>query len=64
MTDHPRFQVANGGPATARVCQAASLLLILIMVLAVLVQDIIGNADRVGTDPVRFDKRVRLVVVP
>ena len=49
---------------TARVCQIASLLLILMMVLYVLVQDVMRNSDQADADPVRFDKPARVVVAP
>lgn len=40
---------------TARVCQVASLLLFLAILLCVLVQDIMRNADRVDANPARGD---------
>jgi hypothetical protein len=49
---------------TARACQIASLLLVLMMVLGVLVQDIMLNADTAEAVPAGGSKPARLVVVP
>lgn len=49
---------------TARACQIASLLLILMMVLWVLVQDVVRNAHVAPTAQAGGDKPARLVVVP
>ena len=47
---------------TARACQVASLLLVLMMVLGVLVQDIMRSADTVDADPAGGGKPAQLVV--
>jgi hypothetical protein len=49
---------------TAGVCQIASLLLILSMVLGVRVHDIMRNADTARTARAGGDKPARLVVIP
>jgi hypothetical protein len=49
---------------TARVCQVASLLVILIMVLGVLVQDIVRKPDKVDAAVAGGDRPARLVVIP
>jgi hypothetical protein len=49
---------------TARACQIASLLLILMMVLGVLLQDMMRNADTADAAPAGGGSPARLVVVP
>lgn len=49
---------------TARACQIASLLLILMMVLGVLVQDVMRNAESAGADPGGVARPTRFVVAP
>jgi hypothetical protein len=49
---------------TARVCQIASLLLVLIMVLGVLAHDIVRTADTADATAAVGDKPARLLLAP